>query len=126
MPQILPLHRCSSSLKDNVVFSDESIVDAIFEPSKVDAVTVMDIIAEIKDGRLAETKKYYQHGVCDQVPLPSFTFTDPSIPRSCFLNTSLTTDTTSGAQPRTLHKSHLAGHPLSGYPRGSMNPPCWT
>jgi hypothetical protein len=60
-----------ASLTGNVVFANEAIVDAIFQPSKVDDQTVMDILAEMNvdtdlkaargsvlSGKLAETKKY--------------------------------------------------------------------
>ena len=33
----------------NVVFAYEAIVDAVFQPSKVDSQTVTDILAEIKE-----------------------------------------------------------------------------
>ena len=59
------------SLTDNVVFANETIVHAIFQPSKVDDQIIMDILAEIDQdnalkaareavlsGKLAETKKY--------------------------------------------------------------------
>jgi hypothetical protein len=59
------------SLTNNVVFANEAIVHAIFQPSMVDDQTVVDILAEISDdkplkdardavlsGKLAETKKY--------------------------------------------------------------------
>jgi len=60
-----------ASLTDNVVFANEAIVQAIFQPSKVDDQTVVDILAEINHdkplkaargailgGKLAETKMY--------------------------------------------------------------------
>jgi hypothetical protein len=60
-----------ASLTNNVVFANEAIVHAIFQPSKVDDQTVVDILAEINvdkplkaardavlSGKLAETKKY--------------------------------------------------------------------
>ena len=59
-----------ASLTGNVVFASEAIVDAVFQPSKVDDQTVTDILAEIKDNadlkavrnlvlqRKAEIKKY--------------------------------------------------------------------
>jgi hypothetical protein len=60
-----------ASLTGNVVFANEAIVDAIFQPSKVDDQTVVDILAEMNvdtdlkaargsvlSGKLAETKKY--------------------------------------------------------------------
>ena len=59
------------SLTDNVVFANETVVHAIFQPSKVDEQTVLDILVEIDhdnalkaardavlSGKLAETKKY--------------------------------------------------------------------
>jgi len=59
------------SLTGNVVFANEAIVDAVFQPSKVDDQTVRDILAEINiqkslktalnavvSNKLAETKKY--------------------------------------------------------------------
>ena len=59
------------SLTDNVVFANETIVHAIFQPSKVDDQIITDILAEIDhdnslkaardavlNGKLAETKKY--------------------------------------------------------------------
>jgi hypothetical protein len=59
------------SLTDNVVFANEAIVHAVFQPSKVDNQTVMDILAEINhdkplkkardavlSGKLAEKQKY--------------------------------------------------------------------
>jgi hypothetical protein len=59
------------SLTNNVVFANEAIVHAIFQPSTVDDQAVVDILAEISDdkplkdardavlsGKLAETKKY--------------------------------------------------------------------
>ena len=60
-----------ASLTDNIVFANEAIVHAIFQPSKVDDQTVVDIIAEIYrdkplkaardailSGKVAETNKY--------------------------------------------------------------------
>ena len=59
-----------ASLTGNVVFANEAIVDAVFQPSKVDDQTVTDILAEIKENaelkaarnlvlqRKAEIKKY--------------------------------------------------------------------
>jgi hypothetical protein len=60
-----------ASLTGNIVFANEAIVDAIFQPSKVEDKTVKDILAEIKvdkalksarnavmRGELAETKLY--------------------------------------------------------------------
>jgi len=57
------------SLTGNIVFANEAIVEAIFQPSKVDGQTVANILAEINDdktlkaargsvlsGKLAETK----------------------------------------------------------------------
>jgi hypothetical protein len=59
------------SLTGNVVFADESIVEAIFKPSCVDNQVILEIIAEMKDdkdlkrargsvlsNKLAETSKY--------------------------------------------------------------------
>ena len=59
------------SLTDNVVFANEAIVEAIFQPSKVNDQDVMDILSEIKQhkslraargavlsGKGTETKKY--------------------------------------------------------------------
>ena len=59
------------SLTDNVVFANETIVHAIFQPSKVDDQIIMDILVEIDhdnalkaareavlSGKLAERKKY--------------------------------------------------------------------
>jgi len=59
------------SLTGNIVFANEAIVEAIFQPSKVDDQTIVDIIAEVNDdkplkaardsvlsGKLAETKMY--------------------------------------------------------------------
>jgi hypothetical protein len=59
------------SLTGNVVFANEAIVDELFQPAKVDDQVVVDILAEINDGKplmtardlvlsskLAETKKY--------------------------------------------------------------------
>ena len=59
------------SLTGNVVFANEAIANAIFEPSKVENQIVVDILAEINDdkslktardsvlsSKLAETKKY--------------------------------------------------------------------
>ena len=39
------------SLTDNVVFANETIVQAIFQPSKVNDQDVMDILAEIKQDK---------------------------------------------------------------------------
>jgi len=60
-----------ASLTDNVVFANEAIVHAIFQPLKVDDQTVVDILAEINrnkplkaardavlSGKVAKTKKY--------------------------------------------------------------------
>ena len=59
-----------ASLTGNVVFANEAIVDAVFQPSKVDDHTVSDILVEIKENtelkaacklvlqRGAEIKKY--------------------------------------------------------------------
>ena len=59
------------SLTNNVVFANESIVDAIFQPSKVDDQTVVDILAKINydnslkaardavlSGKVVEVRKY--------------------------------------------------------------------
>jgi len=59
------------SLTGNIVFANEAIVDTVFQPSKVDDQTVMDILAEINTvktlktarnkvlgKKLAEKKKY--------------------------------------------------------------------
>ena len=59
------------SLTGNVVFANEAIVDAVFQPSKVDDRTVREILAEINvdkslktalnavvSNKPAETKKY--------------------------------------------------------------------
>jgi hypothetical protein len=60
-----------ASLTDNIVFANEAIVHAIFQPSNVDDQTVVDILAEINNDtslnaargavlsrKVAETKKY--------------------------------------------------------------------
>jgi len=60
-----------ASLTGNIVFANEAIVEAIFQPSKVDGQTIETILAEVNDdktlktarasvlsGKLAETKKY--------------------------------------------------------------------
>ncbi len=59
------------SLTNNVVFENDTIVHAIFQPSKVDSKTVVDILAKINDdnslkaahdavlsGKVVEAKKY--------------------------------------------------------------------
>ena len=59
------------SLTGNIVFANEAIVEAIFQPSKVDDRTVVDILAEMKvvkalkvarnsvlSSKVAEKKKY--------------------------------------------------------------------
>jgi hypothetical protein len=59
------------SLTGNVVFADESIVEAIFKPSCVDNQVILEIIAEMRDdgglksargvvlsNKVAETRKY--------------------------------------------------------------------
>jgi hypothetical protein len=59
------------SLTGNVVFADESIVEAVFKPSCVDNQVILEIIAEMRDdkdlksargsvlsNKLAETSKY--------------------------------------------------------------------
>jgi hypothetical protein len=67
------------SLTGNIVFANEAIVEAIFQPSKVDDQTIVDILAEMKSAKplktarnsvlsskLAETKKYkplVRHGM---------------------------------------------------------------
>ena len=64
------------SLTGNIVFANEAIVEAIFQPSEVDDQTVVDILAEVNDdkplkaardsvlsGKLAETK-LYKYLVC--------------------------------------------------------------
>jgi hypothetical protein len=64
-------HALQASLTGNVLFKNEAIVDAIFQPSKVEDQTVKEILTELiadkslKDARdkalnskLAETKKY--------------------------------------------------------------------
>ena len=60
-----------ASLTGNIVFANEAIVDTVFQPSKVDDQTIMDILTEINtvkllktarnkvlSKKLAETKKY--------------------------------------------------------------------
>ena len=60
-----------ASLTGNVVFANEAIVDSVFQPSKVDDQTALDILSEIDDdkslktalesvlsNKLGETKKY--------------------------------------------------------------------
>jgi len=67
------------SLTGNVIFGNEAIVDAVFQPSKVEDQTVMDILFEINadtslknarkmvlQGELAETK-LYEPMVCHNV-----------------------------------------------------------
>lgn len=64
-------HVLQASLTGNIVFCNEAIVDAVFQPFKVDDQTVMEILAEIVHDRslkaarrsvlsnkLTETKKY--------------------------------------------------------------------
>jgi len=59
------------SLTGNIVFANEAIVEAIFQPSKVDGQTIAGILSEINNnktlkadrgsvlsGKLAETKMY--------------------------------------------------------------------
>ena len=63
------------SLTGNVVFANEAIVDAVFQPSKVDDETVSHILAEINDASALKTArnvvlkgsaeiKKYPHMVC--------------------------------------------------------------
>lgn len=40
-----------ASLSSNIVFANESIVDAIFPPSKVDNRTVIEILGEMNDDK---------------------------------------------------------------------------
>ena len=42
-------HALQASLTGNVVFANEAIVDAVFQPLKVDDQTVTDILAEINE-----------------------------------------------------------------------------
>jgi hypothetical protein len=64
-------HTLQESLTGNIVFANEAIVEAIFQPSKVDNETILDILAEINDddslkaardsvlsNKRAETTKY--------------------------------------------------------------------
>ena len=60
-----------ASLTGNIVFANEAIVDMVFQPSKVDETTVVDVLAEIDcvkslktarrsvlSNKFGETKKY--------------------------------------------------------------------
>ena len=42
-------HALQASLTGNVVFANEAIVDAVFQPPKVDGQTVTEILAEINE-----------------------------------------------------------------------------